>query len=259
MDQLLESQYIHEECVILGSGPLSIAGAVLHDLHRLGRIATTGQEVVIVDTTPTGNTTLDFAVQTLSQLKEKPILLQAAITKLSQSKLTEKTREWLVNTGYMDKVRRKVLGLFPTTDYNTIPKTAKTILKAELIIAAGDSTLRQDNRSQLMNILYTTKSFPKLFKKIETKEVESVIRTEAESSALCYALHLCMRRQSYGEVVNINLALFVIWIAWAGDERRREQMLFWGLLALYIGIIIYSIIDIEIYLRSRFKVEPSEF
>jgi hypothetical protein len=96
----------------------ALAGAVLMELVVAGRIGLEGQErkaqVVVIDTTPLGDPTLDPALQTL--LEKAPIRPVSAIGKLGKG-LRERLYNGLEDRGILRRDSGRILGIFPTTSW----------------------------------------------------------------------------------------------------------------------------------------------
>ncbi|NIJ13292.1 hypothetical protein FHU38_003636 [Saccharomonospora amisosensis] len=136
----------------------SMAGAVLIELAMLGRIDVTTDaddgksgRLVIRDSTPTGEATLDESLATLSKLEgKKP---KDVIGPLTKGGLSQRLLDGLVQRGILRREQGRVLGLFPTTRWPAQDSRHEQRTRAELNRVLVDGQQPNERTTALVALL----------------------------------------------------------------------------------------------------------
>lgn len=136
----------------------SLAGAVLIELAMLGRVDVTADaddgkpgRLVIRDSSPTGEATLDDSLATLSTMEgKKP---KDVIGPLSKGELSQRLLEGLAQRGILRRERGKVLGLFPTTRWPAEDSRHEELTRAALNRVLVDGQQPSERTTALVALL----------------------------------------------------------------------------------------------------------
>jgi hypothetical protein len=107
-----------------------IAVAALADLVLAGRIEVQGEQVVVVDATPTGTPSLDAALSRIGT-RDRPVDVQSWMNEWRAEGVAG-ARQGLLDKGLVREERKRVLGLFPTRRYPAADGTAEAAVQRSL-------------------------------------------------------------------------------------------------------------------------------
>ncbi|BEL11092.1 GPP34 family phosphoprotein [Actinoplanes sichuanensis] len=143
-----------------------IAGALLLDLIRLGRVAPGEPEgrdgrkraAIVTDRTPTGDPLLDAALATVA---EKPLTLKKAVEALVKGN-RKAVIERLVERGILRHDRTRVLGIFKLTSFPAADTENEAALRRDLAATLHQGVEPDSRTASLIALLHSVKSLPKV-------------------------------------------------------------------------------------------------
>ena len=157
---------------------LGLAGAVLLDLARAGRLMVRDGKVVARDATPIGDPVADAALQRIaddSKLR-KP---QDWVKKLQKGLRTE-VLDSLVHAGVMERTEGRVLGVFPTHRFPSRNAAAETEVRHRLDDAVLRGVMPDDRTAALVSLIRASGLRKAAFPGANRRAVDSRMKEIAE-------------------------------------------------------------------------------
>lgn len=114
----------------------ALSGAILTELIEHNRIRVDGKEITALDRTPTADNLLDEALQTIAE-SIKPHTVKCWIRGSLADHQRERILDRLVQQGILERVEKRVLGIFPYRRYPTHDPAPEEELRRRLRDAAS--------------------------------------------------------------------------------------------------------------------------
>lgn len=164
---------------------VTLVGAILVDLHLLGRIAqqdTSSQTVHLEarDATPTAHPELDAA---LAVVAERPCSPAEVVARVSAG-LRDRLLDGLVHRGVLRRQEKRVLGLVPTTRWPTVDPAPEAALRAGLVAVLLDGALPTPHQAALLVLTERTWLVRRLVPVDRRREAGARARARARARAI---------------------------------------------------------------------------
>lgn len=166
-----------------------LAGAVLLDLSRHGRIIIENNKLILADDKLTGDEILDEAITKIRQSGKthKP---GKWVSKLSGMKhVKDRLLDRLVNQGVLRKEEKKVLWVFPAKQYPTVNGTPERDSRAKIREALLDGATPDERTAMIISLVVACDLIGEIFPKGERRQAKKRATEIAAGEPFGKAVH----------------------------------------------------------------------
>jgi len=169
--------------------PFGLAGAVLVELERRGRIEVDKRQVLVVDARPTGDPILDNALLNLSGSRKvrKPGDWLFQHNKLAPS-LRERLLERLVQAGILRRETHEFLWVFHFQRYPTEEDRPERVVRETLRAILFDGRTPAPEDAALLCLVHACNLAREVFPDYPAREARSALKAFAEGDAVAAAV-----------------------------------------------------------------------
>lgn len=157
--------------------PYGLVGAMLLELHFLGRISLENKKIIIDNKEPTGNIILDEILELLlSSTKANSVRYWITKIQTKVKNIQKRIAKQLINKGILEMEEKMLLWLIPMKRYPTVNPVPETKVRSEIKDAVFKDDPIGDEMIALISLVNSCELINEVFEKGKRKEARKKIK-----------------------------------------------------------------------------------